>query len=125
MFRGSALAEINGKLAEYKFSVRTNAKSNLEADLILTEDDIPIENKGKGRQCFIKTEFALRKNEAEHSLDVLLLEEPENHLSHTNMKKLIQRISESDKKQLFIATHSNLICTRLGLRKAIILNHGG
>ena len=122
LFRDTALADMNGKLAEYKFSVRTNAKSNLETDLIITEDNIPIENKGKGRQCFIKTEFALRKNEAEHRLDTLLLEEPENHLSHTNMKKLIQRISESENKQLFIATHSNLICTRLGLRQAIILN---
>lgn len=122
LFRDNALADLNGKLAEYKFSVRTNAKSNLETDLIITEDNIPIENKGKGRQCFIKTEFALRKNEAEHRLDTLLLEEPENHLSHTNMKKLIHRISESENKQLFIATHSNLICTRLGLRQAIILN---
>ncbi len=123
-FRLKALAEMNDKLDEYKFSVRTSAKSNLETDLIITEGDIPIENKGKGRQCFIKTEFALRKNNSEHRLDALLLEEPENHLSHTNMKKLIQRISESENKQLFIATHNSLICTRLGLRQAIILNSG-
>lgn len=123
-FRDKALAEMNDELDEYKFSVRTSAKSNLETDLIITEDDIPIENKGKGRQCFIKTEFALRKNNSEHQLDTLLLEEPENHLSHTNMKKLIQRISESENKQLFIATHNSLICTRLGLLHAIILNSG-
>jgi len=109
-------------LDSYKFSVRTNPKSNLETDLVITEDDIPIESKGKGRQCFIKTEFALRKNEDEQSLDVLLLEEPENHLSHTNMKRLIQRISECEKKQLFIATHSSLVSTRLDLRKSILLN---
>lgn len=125
IFRDDALADLNKKLDSYKFSVRTNPKSNLETDLVITEDDIPIESKGKGRQCFIKTEFALRKNEDEHSLDVLLLEEPENHLSHTNMKRLIQRISESENKQLFIATHSSLICTRLDLRKAILLNGAG
>jgi putative ATP-dependent endonuclease of OLD family len=125
VFRNSALADLNGKLDSYKFSVRTNPKSNLETDLVITENDIPIESKGKGRQCFIKTEFALSKNEDEHSLDVLLLEEPENHLSHTNMKKLIQRISESEKKQLFIATHSSLICARLDLRQAILLNSAG
>lgn len=123
-FRLKALAEMNDKLDEYKFSVRTSAKSNLETDLIITEGDIPIEHKGKGRQCFIKTEFALRKNNSEHRLDALLLEEPENHLSHTNMKKLIQRISESENKQLFIATHNSLISTRLGLLQAIILNSG-
>lgn len=125
IFKSDVLNDLNKKLDAYKFSVRTNPKSNLETDLVITEDDIPIESKGKGRQCFIKTEFALRKNEDEHSLDVLLLEEPENHLSHTNMKKLIQRISESENKQLFIATHSSLICTRLDLRKAVLLNSVG
>ncbi len=125
VFRNAALGDLNKKLDSYKFSVRTNPKANLETDLVITENDIPIESKGKGRQCFIKTEFALRKNEDEHSLDVLLLEEPENHLSHTNMKRLIQRISDSENKQLFIATHSSLICTRLDLRKAILLNSAG
>lgn len=122
IFETEALAELNDLLSEYKFSIRTNAKSNLETDLIITEQEIPIESKGKGRQCFIKTEFALRKNEGEHTLDVLLLEEPENHLSHSNMKKLIQKILESNNKQLLIATHNSLISTRLDLRKTIFLN---
>ena len=121
-FKKGALADLNKKLDSYKFSVKTNPKSNLETDLVITENDIPIESKGKGRQCFIKTEFALSKNEDEHSLDILLLEEPENHLSHTNMKMLIQRMAESASKQLFIATHNSLICTRLDLRKAILLS---
>jgi putative ATP-dependent endonuclease of the OLD family len=121
-FKDNALSDLNERLENYKFDIRTDVKSNLQTDLTITEDDIPIANKGKGRQCFIKTEFALQKNNAEQDLDILLLEEPENHLSHTNMKKLIQRISESENKQLFIATHNNLICTRLDLRKAIMLN---
>lgn len=124
IFKDAVLAGLNKKLDVYKFSVKTNPKSNLETDLVITEDEIPIESKGKGRQCFIKTEFALRKNEDEQKLDVLLLEEPENHLSHTNMKKLIQRISSSKNKQLCIATHNSLICSRLDLRKAIILSNG-
>lgn len=121
-FKKDALAGLNEKLPLYKFSVRTNPKSNLESDLVITENDIAIESKGKGRQCFIKTEFALRK---EQSLDILLLEEPENHLSHTSMKRLIHRISESEKKQVFITTHNSLICTRLDLRKAILMHSGG
>lgn len=124
-FKTSALSDVNAKLDDYKFAVRTGTKSNLAVDLIITEDDIPIEGKGKGRQCFIKTEFALRKNDGEHQLDILLLEEPENHLSHVQMNKLIQRISDSKKKQLFIATHSSLICSRLNLRNAVLLNSSG
>ena len=79
-----------------------------------------MENKGKGKQCFIKAEFALNKKDSD--LDVVLIEEPENHLSHINMKKLIQSIGETGNKQLFIATHNNLISSRLDLRKSILLN---
>jgi predicted ATP-dependent endonuclease of OLD family len=121
-FKDANLKSINDKLDEYQFSLRTGSKSNLETDLNIVEDDVPIENKGKGRQCFIKTEFALMQHDAGNLLDVLLLEEPENHLSHTNMKKLVHRISESNAKQIFIATHSSLISTRLNLRNSILLN---
>lgn len=120
-FRDDILKSVNDTLDNtYKFDVRTSPKASLETDIIITEGDIPIDGKGKGRQCFIKTEFALR--DREHALDVLLLEEPENHLSHVHMKKLIERIRASTKKQLFIATHSSFIATRLNLKKVLILS---
>lgn len=120
-FKENVLTELNTRIVdEYSFAIRTNSKSNLQTDLTIKEGSVDIENKGKGRQCFIKTDFALQKNENE--LDVILLEEPENHLSHIHMKKLIRRINESESKQLFIATHSNLISTRLDLRKSMLLN---
>ncbi len=121
IFKTSVLNDMNSRIVDdYSFSIRTNSKSNLETDLTIKEGSIDIENRGKGRQCFIKTDFALRKNLNE--LDVILLEEPENHLSHISMKKLIERISESENKQLFIATHSNMVSSRLDLRKSILLN---
>jgi len=119
-FKDTILKDLNDRISDYSFSIKTNSKSNLQTDLTISENDIEIENRGKGRQCFIKTEFALKKNETD--LDVVLIEEPENHLSHINMKKLIQRIANSENKQLLIATHNNLISTRLDLRKSILLN---
>ncbi|WP_426392268.1 ATP-dependent nuclease [Variovorax sp. R-27] len=119
-FRDDMLVDVNEKLPDYKFGVRSGPKASIETDIMITEGDIPIDSKGKGRQCFIKIEFALR--DREHTLDVLLLEEPENHLSHIHTRKLIDRISNTQKKQIFIATHSSLICTRLNLKKAIILS---
>lgn len=119
-FRETVLKELNDRIEDYSFSIKTNSKSNLESDLTISEEEIEIGNKGKGRQCFIKTEFALKEKETD--LDIILIEEPENHLSHINMKKLIQRIANSEQKQLFIATHNNLISTRLDLRKSILLN---
>ncbi|MEF9506803.1 AAA family ATPase [Burkholderia sp. 1B3(2022)] len=124
-FKNGKLKELNDTLMDYKFGVRTSAKANLESDLVITENEIPIESKGKGRQCFIKTEFALNKKGGENRLDVLLLEEPENHLSHATMHRLIERIAQSANKQLFIATHSSLISSRLDLRKAILLGPRG
>ena len=121
-FKDANLKDINDQLDEYQFAIRSSLKSNLETDLNIVEDDVPIENKGKGRQCFIKTEFALRQHDENKNLDVLLLEEPENHLSHTNMKRLVNRISESQAKQIFVATHNSLISTRLDLRNSVLLN---
>lgn len=120
IFKNTVLTDLNLKLPAYDFIIRSSSKSNLETDLTLSENNINIENKGKGIQCFIKTEFALSKTLAK--LDVILLEEPENHLSHINMKKLIRKISDASEKQIFISTHSNLISSRLNLRNSILLN---
>ena len=122
-FKDDVFKEMNEVLETYKFDVRTSPKASVETDIIITEGAIPIDGKGKGRQCFIKTEFALRNRE--HALDILLLEEPENHLSHVHMRKLIERIRASEKKQLFIATHSSFIATRLNLKKVLILSEEG
>lgn len=119
-FKDDVFKTMNEGLDAYKFDVRTTPKASVETDIIITEDNIPVDSKGMGRQCFIKTEFALRNQE--HALHVLLLEEPENHLSQVHMRKLIERIRASIKKQLFVATHSSVIATRLNLRKVLILS---
>ena len=116
----NVLSSLNERLDNFTFSLRNSPKSNLETDLTLCENEINIENQGKGRQCYIKTQFALTRH-AEHS-DIILIEEPENHLSHINMKRMIREIRESTQRQIFIATHSNMISTRLDLRKSILLN---
>jgi putative ATP-dependent endonuclease of OLD family len=52
---------------------------------------------------------------------LLLLEEPENHLSHANMRKLVEDLSKSQDRQLVVATHSSMISSRLDLRRALLL----
>lgn len=121
-FKENNLKQINDSLGDYDFAVRSGSKSNLETDINLIQDDIPIDERGKGQQCFIKTEFVLTRNAEKQAIDTLLLEEPENHLSHTNMKRLISKISDSHQNQIIIATHSSLISTRLDLRNSILLN---
>ncbi|QHA89926.1 ATP-dependent nuclease [Serratia rhizosphaerae] len=119
------LSVVNDALELYRFGIRAGTKSGLEANLDITEEGISIRNRGKGRQCFIKTEFALRRHQQQGELDVLLLEEPENHMSHLSMKKLVSQLATDRQTQLFIATHSSHISSRLDLRKAILLGEAG
>lgn len=122
-FKNTVLVDLNKRIHDYTFSLKNDSKTNLITDITLLQENIAIDNKGKGSQCFIKTEFALKRaGEGANKIDVALIEEPENHLSHINMNKLIAKIGESDDKQLIIATHSNLICARLDLRNAIFLH---
>lgn len=51
----------------------------------------------------------------------MLIEEPENHLSYLSMHRLIDKIEEEKEKQTFIATHNNMIATRLNLKNIIFL----
>ena len=122
-FDETEFVELNNRIKEYRFALKSDKNSNILADLTLTEDDISIEHKGQGKQSFIKTAFALRKTENfERKIDLVLMEEPENHLSHLNMSKLIQNVQSVDDKQLFIATHNTLIATRLDLRNVIMVH---
>ncbi len=121
-FGENVLESLNDRLDKYSFALRTTGKTSLELDLTIEDEGIPIENRGKGKQSFIKTEFALSKSGRKVDIDILLLEEPENHLSHLNMKRLIQKIRDSSGKQLFIATHSDMISARLDLRRCLLLN---
>lgn len=124
-FREQHLAEINSAIDTYQFSGRYGGKAGFEANLDITEEGISIRSRGKGRQCFIKTESALRRREEQRELHALLLEEPENHLSHVNMKKLVNKLAEERRTQLFVATHSSHISSRLDLRNALLLGDKG
>ncbi len=121
-FKKCNLMSLNEESDDFNFAIRSGSKSNLETDIMLVQNKIPIDERGKGQQCFIKTEFALTRNSDKRHIDALLLEEPENHLSHTNMKRLISKISATHQNQIIIATHSSLISTRLDLRNSILLN---
>ncbi|QXV63995.1 AAA family ATPase [Mucilaginibacter sp. 21P] len=119
-FKSNVLKDINKRLPDFAFAVKSGIKDSLETDLTLMEGDISIDNKGKGRQCFIKTKFALGR--ANEKMDIVLLEEPENHLSHHHMKLLIDMIRAAKQIQLFITTHNTLVSTRLDLRRSILIH---
>lgn len=123
VYGNTHLDAINKTLSEdHSFELKHGAKSTLENDLTISESGMQIENMGKGRQCFVRTEFALSRGGSGNCSDVTLLEEPENHLSHSNMNELIKKIVGANDSQLLVTTHSSLISARLDLRNAIFLS---
>lgn len=123
-FRLTSLQELNDRIPsgkKYAFGLKASSAMGLEDSLMIYEDEIGIDSKGTGKQVFIKTDFALERSGA--NMDIILIEEPENHLSHVNLRKLVQRVSEAQTGQLFITTHNSLISTRLELRNLLIMSN--
>lgn len=91
-------------------------KTNIKSLLTIEHEGITLQQKGKGMENIIKTRQALKNSQSK----LLLIEEPENHLSPMNLRKLISDISkENVDSQIIIATHESLIVNRLGLDNLI------
>lgn len=105
-----------------KLSADVSTKTAWETELLTYLDEIPFHNIGKGEQCLIKTKLALSHRKAKEA-NILLLEEPENHLSHSKLNELINKIQEGGSgKQIIISTHSSFVANKLGLWNLILLN---
>ena len=103
-------------------SVDLSTQNSWETTLMTYLDNVPFHQIGKGEQCVIKTNLALG-HERSQEANVVLLEEPENHLSHTKLNQLIKTISEKcDGKQVIISTHSSYVANKLGLENLVFLN---
>lgn len=121
-FNEDALNDLNSKILadNYLFGLKNGSAVSLENNLTIYENNVSIDCKGTGIQSFIKTDFALRRSG--DNIDVILIEEPENHLSAVNLRKLIQLIVAHKNGQLFITTHSSDISTRLEINNLLIMN---
>jgi putative ATP-dependent endonuclease of the OLD family len=114
-------ADISSK--SVKLSVDLSSKNAWENSLMTYLDDVPFHFIGKGEQCIVKTKLALSHKKALES-NVLLLEEPENHLSHSKLNQLIADIKKSDnEKQIIISTHNSFVANKLGLESLVLLNN--
>jgi len=103
-------------------SVDLSTQNSWESSLMTYLGDIPFHQVGKGSQCVIKTNLALGHQKAKEA-SLLLIEEPENHLSHSKLNYLLKEIiaGVSD-KQVIISTHSSFVANKLGLENLLLLN---
>ena len=118
-FEKIGLPEIDEKR---KFGI-DGKKVILEAILSVYENSVSLENRGSGMESLIKTKIALDKKSG---LDVILVEEPENHLSFSTLQKMLKEISEKQEiSQIIVATHSNMIASRLNLNNVLWITDDG
>ncbi len=102
-------------------SVDLSSQTAWESSLMTYIDNIPFHYIGKGEQCIIKTKLALSAKKNTEAT-VLLIEEPENHLSHTRLNQLIRDVSaDNSDKQVIITTHSSFVANKLGLENLLLL----
>ncbi len=128
-----SIALINSKLKEkkgnitdkdFKVSIDITQRTGWETSLTSYLDDIPFQYIGKGDQSILKMLLAL-ENDINDSC-IVLIEEPENHLSFSTMNCLIHKIHEKCKgKQIILSTHSTFVLNKLGIDKLILLGKEG
>ena len=116
------------KLTNFKIGLDPKKILNIsqwESSMITEFDSIPYSNAGRGLQRLLKTELALN-NINTNKDKIILIEEPENHLSYSNMNNLIDILQENSSKesrQIIISTHSSFVLNKLGLENLILLSN--
>ncbi len=117
--------KVASKISDKKveLSVELSSKNAWESSLMTYIEDVPFHYIGKGEQCLIKTKLALGHKKTKEA-NLILIEEPENHLSYSKLNQLISDIkSDSGEKQVLISTHSSFVANKLGLEHLILLNN--
>lgn len=129
------LTKINTKLQDMGefngsdvFSLSTDHSSCRlwESSFIANINEIPLHFLGKGTQVQVQVKLSMAKSSKEKNrIPVMLIEEPESHLSFTSMNQLISFISDKkDQQQTFITTHSSYVINKLGLNSLILMSKG-
>ncbi|KFF00735.1 DNA recombinase [Chryseobacterium formosense] len=106
-----------------KLTIDLSSRDAWESSFLTSVEEIPFHHIGKGEQAVIKTKLALEHKKSKEA-NILLIEEPENHLSHSKLNQLIKDIhNKCIDKQILISTHSSFVANKLGLEKLVIIEN--
>lgn len=124
-----AIKRINATLAadqheitdkSLSLAIDISERTTWESSLVPHLDDLPFQFVGHGSQNILKILLAL--NRSVEASQVVLIEEPENHLSPASLNGLVGKIAERcADKQVLIATHSSYVLNKLGLDRLVLL----
>lgn len=106
---------------ELTLGIDISQRYTWESSLVAHLDGLPYQYVGDGEATTLKILLALNRGALE--TQVILIEEPENHLSFSSLNMLISKIDEKCKgKQVIITTHSSFVLNKLGLGNLVLLS---
>ncbi len=118
-----ALDASQENITDKKLTMEINASQTNQWESALAPhlDSLPLHMAGSGEQNKLKILLALtRKIEDAH---LILVEEPENHLSFSSLNQLIEKIgTKCEERQVVISTHSSYVINKLGLDRLMLLS---
>jgi energy-coupling factor transporter ATP-binding protein EcfA2 len=120
------MAQLDGGLDHRPLSLAMDqsTRSSWDTSVVPHVADVPFAMAGQGQQAAIKIGLALGHSASQAK--VVTVEEPENHLSHTSLNRLLSRMEAlaGQDQQVFITTHSSFVLNRLGLDGLVFVTGG-
>jgi len=116
---GSLHASLNDR--PISLAMDQSSRTSWENTVIPHVDKIPFAMSGQGQQSAIKISLAMSRQS--DRANFVMVEEPENNLSHTSLAALLSRMATlaGVHQQLFITTHSSFVLNRLGLNSLLLV----
>lgn len=122
--------EINQKLARSasfkagnpELDVNLGSADSWYRDLTISLSGVPYENIGAGPQCLLQSEISFGSiSSGSNKPTVVLIEEPENHLSYGNLNRLLSLLNSYQGSQFLCTTHSSFVANKLGLENLVVI----
>lgn len=126
----SALSPVNTRMSSVHATLHSqpialamdqSARTSWEGVVTPHVNDVPFSMSGQGQQSAIKISLAMNRHSGRAKF--VMVEEPENHLTHTSLVTLLSRIESlaGEQQQMFITTHSSFVLNRLGLDALVLM----
>lgn len=120
------MRELEGALDDgpLTLAMDQSSRGSWDSSVVPHVAQVPFVMAGQGQQAAIKISLAMGRTA--QKVQVVMVEEPENHLSYTSLNVLLNRISElaSEEQQLLVTTHSSYVLNRLGLDGLQLISNG-
>lgn len=112
----------NFKVGKVELDVNIGSADSWYRDLTIALSGVPYENIGAGPQCLLQSEISFGSiAERGERQTIVLIEEPENHLSYGNLNRLLSLLEEHRGRQFLCTTHSSFVANKLGLQNLVVV----